>query len=137
MRNSAIAFDIAQSRWDHAQPVDDLDIDQETREALTDWRQLAELDNLGRLAPQIERLILAWDDAEQPTLPGHDEITPEIACLGVRMAATGDGGQQGLAAYYALSSAIAEVYEERRPPVYEDLFESARTLIEKQRGEDD
>ncbi len=126
MRNSALAFEMAQARLDHALPIEERDIDQETREALTDWQQLRDLDDLGRLAPQIERIILAWDDAWQPYLPGHDEVTLQVIQDGVRMAATGEGD---LTAYYKLASAIAEVYEERRPQVYLDLFEGARMLI--------
>ena len=126
MRNSALAFDIAQSRLDYSLPIEERDIDQETREAITDWQQLRDLDDLGRLATQIERLILAWDDAWQPYLPGHYEVTLQVIRDGVRMAATGSGD---LTAYYKLAAAIAEVYEDRRPQVYLDLFEGARMLI--------
>lgn len=126
MRNSAIAFAVAQARLDYSRPIEERDVDQETREAITDWQQLRDLDNLGRLAPQIERLILAWDDAWQPYLPGHYEVTLQVIRDGVRMAATGSGD---LTAYYKLAAAIAEVYEDRRPQVYLDLFEGARMLI--------
>lgn len=127
MRNSDLAFDVAQSRYDHALPVEERDIDQEVREAISDWYQLRDLDDLGRLTDQIERLILAWDDAGQIWLPGHYEVTVPVMQEGVRMAATGAGD---LESYYKLAAAICEVYEQRRPQVYLDLFEGARMLVE-------
>ncbi len=129
MRNSALAFDIAQARYDRMLPSDPME-QPDIREILSDSVQLRELDQLGRLSDQIEGLILAWDEQWQPGLPGHDEITPRIAQEGVRMAEAGDGGKHGLVAYYALAAAIAEVWERTRPQVYMDLYNAAEILVE-------
>ena len=132
MRNSALAFEIAQARLDYSLPIEERDIDQETREAITDWQQLRDLDDLGRLAEQIEAVILARDALGRPELPGHDEITVEMEGRAIRMVTRGEGGGMGLRAYYMVAAAQMEVWETQCPErvEYADLFEAARMLVE-------